>query len=234
MGSDWRIHSDRNSLLKAALEIIRQCEAGSGSSFSVVLAGGQTPLELYRMLAGESMQWNKWRVYFGDERCLPPEHPERNSFQAMRTLLDHVPIPAAHIHVPPAELGPAEAASRYNAQLSNAGTFDLVLLGLGEDGHTASLFPGHEIGAERGAADVLPVFGAPKPPPERISLSARRLSQARTVLFLVTGAGKREAVLRWRRGENIPAGRIHAQQRVIVLADEAACQAEIQNQGDNS
>jgi 6-phosphogluconolactonase len=234
MEHGWRVYTDREALLKAALEIIRQCEAGSGNAFSIVLAGGQTPLALYRMLAEEPMQWDKWRVYFGDERCLPPDHPERNSFQAAQVLLSHVPIPTGNIHVPFAELGATEAASRYRVQLKNVGVFDLVLLGLGEDGHTASLFPGHDIGAGQAAADVLPVFDAPKPPPERISLSAQRLSRARTVLFLVTGEGKREAVLRWRRGEQIPASRIHAQQRVIVLADEAACPHNPKKQGDQT
>lgn len=223
MQPDWRVFPDRGSLLAAALEIIRQCEADSGRGFSIVLAGGKTPLELYRMLAGEPMQWKKWRVYFGDERCLPAEHPERNSLQARRALLDRVPLAAAQIHVPPAELGPLEAAARYGAQLKGEGEFDLVLLGLGEDGHTASLFPGHDLGTAADAADVLAVFDAPKPPPERISLSARRLSRSRVVLFLVTGAGKREAVRRWRRGEPIPASLIGARQRVIVLADEEAC-----------
>ncbi len=234
MQPDWRIYPDRESLLKAALDIIRQCEAGSGSTFSIVLAGGQTPLELYRRLAGEPMHWDKWRVYFGDERCLPPDHPERNSYQARQALLAHVPIPAGRIHVPPAELGPAEAAARYSAQLKNAGAFDLVLLGLGEDGHTASLFPGNDIGAGQDAADVLPVSGAPKPPPQRISLSAQRLSHARTVLFLVTGEGKREAVADWRQGRRIPASQVHAQQAVIVLADEAACPHKPTNQGERT
>lgn len=223
MAPDWRVYRDRESLLEAALEIIRQCEAGSGDAFSIVLAGGQTPLELYRRLARLPMQWAKWRVYLGDERCLPPRHADRNSVQARLALLDHVPIPAEHVHVPPAELGPAVAASGYGEQLRTAGEFDLVLLGLGEDGHTASLFPGHELGEGEGAADVLAVFDAPKDPPQRISLSARRLSHARTVLFLVTGEGKREAVLRWLNGERIPASSIHARQEVIVLADEAAC-----------
>lgn len=223
MDSDWRIFPDRESLLKAAVEIVRQCEAGSSGTFSIVLAGGQTPLELYRMLAREPMQWEKWRVYLGDERCLPLQHPERNSLQAAQALLDHVPIAAEHVFIPPAELGPVEAASHYNAQLKNAGEFDLVLLGLGEDGHTASLFPGHDIGLGQDAADVLPVFNAPKPPAERVSLSAQRLSRSRRVLFLVTGADKREAVVRWRQGEEIPASRIYATQGVTILADEAAC-----------
>lgn len=227
---DWRVFPDRESLLETAVEIVRQCEADSSGTFSIVLAGGQTPLDLYRMLARESMRWDKWRVYFGDERCLPPQHPERNSLQAAQALLDHVPIAAEHVFMPPAELGPAEAASRYAEQLKNTGDFDLVLLGLGEDGHTASLFPGHDIGLGQGAADALPVFDAPKPPAERVSLSAQRLSHSRRVLFLVTGAGKREAVMNWRRGREIPASRISAAQGVTVLADEAACPSA--NQGE--
>ncbi len=234
MATDWRIYPDRESLLKAALEIIRQCEADSGSAFSIVLAGGQTPLQLYRRLAGEPMRWNKWRVYFGDERCLPPDHPERNSYQAMHALLAHVPVPAWHIHVPPAELGPLEAAVRYGEQLKNAGEFDLVLLGLGEDGHTASLFPGRDIGAAPDAADVLPVFDAPKPPPERISLSAQRLSRTRTALFLVAGEAKREAVANWRQGSPIPASRIQAREAVLAFADEAACPRKMTDRGDKA
>lgn len=223
MDPDWRVFPNHEALLDAALAVIRQSEAESGHTFSCVLAGGRTPLDLYRRLADEPMQWDKWRVYLGDERCLPPEHPERNSLQAARAFLGRVPIPPEHVCFPSAELGAAAAALRYNEQLRNAGVFDLVLLGLGEDGHTASLFPGRDIGAEQGAPDVLPVFDAPKPPPERISLSAQRLSRARTVLFLVAGAGKREATTRWRQGLEIPAGRIQAQQRLVVLADELAC-----------
>jgi 6-phosphogluconolactonase len=226
MKPDWQVYPDRDALLKTAIEIIRQCEAGSGDVFSIVLAGGQTPLELYRMLAREPMHWDKWRVYFGDERCLPPDHPERNSVQAVQALLAQVPVPEAHIFIPPAELGPIEGASRYNRQLRDVGDFDLVLLGLGEDGHTASLFPGHDMGLGQSAADVLPVFDAPKPPPERISLSAKRLSRARQVLFLVTGAGKREAVANWRQGKAMPASLIRATEGIIVLADEAASPRE--------
>jgi 6-phosphogluconolactonase len=220
---DWRVCHDRDTLLKTALEIVLQSEADSGDAFSIVLAGGQTPLELYKMLARETLNWNKWHVFLGDERCLPVDDPGRNSIQARRALLDHVPIPEKHIFMPPAELGPVQAASRYSEALAGRGNFDLVLLGLGEDGHTASLFPGCDIGLEAHAPDVLAVFDAPKPPPERISLSASRLSRSSQVMFLVTGEGKREAVARWKNGEAIPASMISALQRVTVLVDEDAC-----------
>jgi 6-phosphogluconolactonase len=234
MKPDWQVYPDRDALLRTAAQIIRQCEAESGSTFSIVLAGGQTPLELYTLLSREPMHWEKWHVYLGDERCLPPSHPGRNSFQIKRTLLTHVPIPAEQIFMPAAELGPVEAASRYSAVLAKTGEFDLVLLGLGEDGHTASLFPGRAMGQEQEAADVLPVFDAPKLPPERISLSARRLSRSRRVLFLVTGAGKREAVANWRQGKQIPASLISASQAVTVLSVEAACPREFIGQGDTT
>lgn len=221
--SIWRIFSDRQSLIEAAVEAIRQAGAASGESFSIVLAGGQTPLALYRRLASEPLNWETWRVYFGDERCLPTNHPDRNTVLARLALLDQVPIAPEHIFTPPAELGPIEAASRYGALLANAGEFDLVLLGLGEDGHTASLFPGHDIGLGPEAPDVLPVLDAPKLPHERISLSAYRLSRAKQVIFLVTGASKRDAVKRWRRGERIPAAQISASERLLVLADREAC-----------
>lgn len=219
----WRIFFDRQSLIEAAVEQVRLAEAAGGDNFTIALAGGQTPLALYQRLVSEPMNWKKWRVYFGDERCLPPDHPDRNSLQARLALLDKVPIAPEHIFTPPLELGPTGAASRYGAMLADAGEFDLVLLGLGEDGHTASLFPGHELGLSQDAPDVLPVFDAPKPPPERITLSAKRLSNAKRVLFLVTGESKRHAVKRWRRGEPIPAARISARQSLVVLADSAAC-----------
>ncbi len=219
----WRVFSDRQSLLEAALEIIRRAEASSEDVFSIVLAGGETPLALYQMLATEPMNWEKWRVYFGDERCLPPDHPDRNSLLARMALLDRVPIAPEHIFTPRAELGPAGAASRYGAMLAGVSEFDLVLLGLGEDGHTASLFPGHDMGLSQNVPDVLPVFDAPKPPPERITLSSSRLSRAKQVIFLVTGESKRDAVKRWRGGELIPAANISARHDLVVLADSAAC-----------
>jgi 6-phosphogluconolactonase len=104
--------------------------------------------------------------------------------------------------------------------------FDLVLLGLGEDGHTASLFPGHDWGVRSDAPDVIAVFDAPKPPPQRVSLSAARLSRAREVLFLVEGIAKRDAVARWRMGANIPARSIRPRAGVDVLVESRLLDAD--------
>jgi 6-phosphogluconolactonase len=191
------------------LSAAREAIAARGV-FHLVLAGGSTPRRVYQALRHAGADWAHWCIWFGDERCLPPDHPERNSRMAGEVWLDHVAIPAAQVHVMPAELGSFAAAQAYAGALSETGDFDLVLLGLGEDGHTASLFPGHDLGEAVDAPDALAVSDAPKPPPERVSLSARRLSRSQRTLFLITGAGKRDAVIAWQNGQAIPASRISA------------------------
>ena len=187
--------------------------------FTIVLAGGNTPRGVYRLLREQSADWSRWNVYFGDERCLPANSAERNSKMAADEWLDHVPIPKDQLHPIPAELGANAAALAYSETLRNVGEFDLVLLGLGDDGHTASLFPDHDYGTALGGATVLAVFNAPKPPPERVSLSAARLSFAREVLFLIAGDSKRDAVARWHAGENIPARAIRPGAGADVLIE---------------
>jgi len=201
-------HSAVARILKTAQEAI-----ADRGSFSIVLAGGTTPKNVYELLRHADTDWSKWHIYYNDDRCLPADHPERNSLMAAQTWLDHVDIPAEQIHDIPTELGPVAGAKSYAQTLAGLGEFDLVLLGLGEDGHTASLFPGH---AWDDSVDAFPVFDAPKPPPERVSISAARLSKAREVLFLVTGAGKQEAVDQWRNGVAIPATVIRPRNGVDV------------------
>jgi 6-phosphogluconolactonase len=140
---------------------------------------------------------------------------------AGETWLDAVRVPAPQVHAIPAELGAVQAARSYSGTLRTVGEFDLVLLGLGEDGHTASLFPGHDWGTQRGAPDALAVLDAPKPPPQRVSLSAARLGRARQVIFLVAGESKRWAVSEWRAGKDIPARAIVPAAGVDVLVDSA-------------
>jgi 6-phosphogluconolactonase len=177
-------------------------------SFDLVLAGGNTPLGIYAALSQAAADWPRWHVWFGDERCLPLDAPERNSRMAALAWLDHVPIPRGQIHPIPAELGAGAAAAAYANLLAGRRPFDLVLLGLGEDGHTASLFPGRDWGSASDAADVLAVFDAPKPPAERVSLSARRLADAVEVFFIAGGPDKRDALAAWRAGAALPAAAI--------------------------
>jgi len=221
----WQVAADEADWLAKALAVVAAAEAEALANrgvFHVVLAGGGTPRRVYEALAREPHEWARWQVWYGDERCLPAEHPERNSRMAQEVWLSRVAMPAANIHAIPAELGAVKAAEAYSRQLVGGGDFDLVLLGLGEDGHTASLFPGHDWGEGADAPDALAVFAAPKPPPERVSLSARRLSRARQVLFLVTGAGKQDAIIAWRRGGRLPAAAIRPQAGVDVLLDRDA------------
>ncbi|MFL6621618.1 MAG: 6-phosphogluconolactonase [Sulfurifustaceae bacterium] len=217
----WHIYPTRDELeAHAAVAIARagQQAIAARGRFTIVLTGGETPRGVYRRLAAEAADWGRWHIYFGDERCRPAGDAERNDQMARDAWLDRVSIPAAQIHSIPGDMGAAEAAGRYAAVLRGVDRFDLVLLGLGEDGHVASLFPGHPTDG----AEVLAVFDAPKPPPERVSLSASRLSRARQVLFLVSGQAKQPAVNAWRRGDPIPAGQIAPADGVDVLLDVAA------------
>ncbi|MBZ0096398.1 MAG: 6-phosphogluconolactonase [Sulfuricella sp.] len=218
----WYLFSSEQSLQTEAVSMIaraaEQAITGSGA-FRVVLAGGHTPRALYERLRALKTDWEAWHIYFGDERCLPAVDPERNSSMARDAWLDHVPVPQKQIYAIPAERGAKAAATAYSATLKQVGEFDLVLLGLGEDGHTASLFPGNDWGQEVDSPVALPVFDAPKVPAERVSLSAWRLSQAKQVLFLVIGESKHEAVMNWRAGANIPARAIKPLLGVDVLAE---------------
>lgn len=221
----WQEFPDADTLHAHAADLILAAARGAiaaRGAFHIVLAGGRTPLSVYARLAVSTADWANWRVYFGDERCLPRGDAGRNDTQAWRAWLERVPIPRAQVYAIPAELGPDTAAANYAAALKAVLEFDLVLLGLGEDGHTASLFPGHSLGAEPGCADVLSVRSAPKPPAERVSMSAARLSRARRVLFLVTGEEKRAAMTAWRTGQDIPARHIAPPGGVEVLLDAAA------------
>lgn len=218
----WRVYEHAAALIDATVADIRDAAAAAiarSGEFHVVLAGGSTPREVYRRLRDLATDWSAWRIYFGDERCLPPGDADRNSRMAATAWLSHVPVPPACVHEIPAERGAEVAAEAYRQLLLGTGTFDLVLLGLGEDGHTASLFPGHPLEAAPGSPDVIAVHDAPKPPPDRVSLTASRLSRARRVLFLVTGAGKRAAVAAWRSGAALPAAAVHPDGGAEVLVE---------------
>lgn len=177
--------------------------------FRIALAGGETPRRCYEKLCKLTVDWQHVHIYFGDERCLPGGDAQRNDSMVHDTLLAHVAIPPANIHVIPAELGAHEAAASYTAVLGDIVNLDLVLLGMGEDGHTASLFPDNPA-IENTAAAVVPVFNAPKAPAERVSLGMGTLNAARQKIFLVAGAGKSAALEQILSGISLPAARVTA------------------------
>jgi len=200
------------------LSAARRALGGRGV-FRLVLAGGGTPLQAYKILAASGERWTGWRLYYGDERCLPVDHPQRNSRLCADAWLNPADFPHSGHFPIAAELGAEGAASDYRQTLEGQLPFDMVLLGMGEDGHTASLFPGH---TEPDDSLVHAVHQAPKPPPDRVTLSSRALSDAREVLFLITGAGKHAALSRWRAGEDLPVSRIRARERLEVVMDAEA------------
>lgn len=218
----WHVVADPAALAReVAALILAQAEAAidARGEFRIALAGGSTPGAVYRLLGSAAARWSGWRIFFGDERCLPPLDPGRNSVMAARSWLDRVPVPPAAIHAIPAELGPEAAARVYADTVRKALPFDLVLLGMGEDGHTASLFPGQRHPA---AQLVHPVHDAPKPPPERVSLGLTALNAAARVIILVTGSSKRSAVAQWQHGEPLPVAAISVPAGVDVYLDAAA------------
>lgn len=212
----WHNFQSQDEINRAALNRILQAAElaiNKYGSFLLVLAGGSTPKAVYQLLAKVDADWSKWHVYHNDDRCLPADHDERNSKMARDAWLNHVAIPQEQIHDIPAELGNVAGAKAYAETLKGVRTFDLVILGLGEDGHTASLFPGHPVDNR---ANAVPVFNSPKPPSDRITMSQDRLSNTHEVMFLVTGAGKQDAVDQWRKGAEIPATLIQPQNGVDV------------------
>jgi 6-phosphogluconolactonase len=165
----------------------------------VALAGGSTPKAMYRLLASpafrERVDWQRVEIFFGDERCVPPDHADSNYRMAREALLDHVPLGADRVHRIAGERPPAEAAAQYQQTLARIGDpprLDLVLLGMGPDGHTASLFPGTPVLAETRAL-AAPVY-VDKLESWRVTLTAPVLSAAAHVLITTVGAEKADAM----------------------------------------
>ncbi len=218
----WHVFDNPDAVAAEAAKRILESASKSITErgvFRIVLAGGSTPEAAYRLLVGADTDWSCWEVYFGDERCLPVEDPDRNSVMAGNTFLNAVDIPAANIYPIPSEKGAEEAAKEYTVIVKAALPFDLVLLGIGEDGHTASLFPGQKHSIDE---LVHPVHNAPKPPPDRVSLSARALSDAVNVIILAAGTGKRDAIAAWQDGKPIPISEIGGPAPIDVLMDRVA------------
>lgn len=184
--------------------------------FKLVLAGGTTPGACYEILARRSLDWRRWKLFYGDERCLPLDDPDRNHNIVMATgLTDQI----KQHYIIPAELGSIKGAEQYQKSISSQLPFDTVLLGMGEDGHTASLFPGQEWQCDESSDKVIAVHGAPKLPPERISLSCLALQNCKQLLVLVTGESKRSSVQQWLEGSNLPVARVADLEQASVFIE---------------
>lgn len=212
--------ADAEVLAAAAAGWLADLATASTGRFAVCLSGGSTPRRLYELLAAEPLvsrfPWERTHWFWGDERCVPHGHPDSNSGVARRVLFDRAPVPAGQIHPIPTMLSdPSLAAARYAAELMSfygssaldpaRPLFDATLLGVGEDGHTASLFPAGPALDERCAWTAVDLHSRPEP---RITLTYPVLESSREVAFLVAGASKRAVVAAIRRGADLPAARL--------------------------
>lgn len=202
--------------------------------FTLALAGGSTPRRLYQLLAGayrDRLPWHRLHLFWGDERFVPPEHPESNFGMVRNALLQHVPLPPGQIHPFPTDTpSPEAAADAYEATLrdllgTSGQTFDLTLLGLGSDGHTASLFPENEPYPPDSARWAAAVTAPPSYAVQsRLTLTLPALNASRHIFFLVAGREKREALHAVLDGtdSSLPAAHVRAGDTLTWFVDEAA------------
>ncbi len=239
MNPNIRIFEDLNKLSAAAadlwIESARQALQERGR-FLIALSGGGTPMNLYRLMAHEpyrsQVDWSRAHIFWGDERCVPPDDPESSYGQAKQTFLDQVAIPDENVHRVASDLEPAAAAEDYArilGRFAESGLafprFDLVLLGMGEDGHTASLFPGSPVDVSTPTLAVTAHYQ--NRPANRVTLTPIVFNAARRIMFLAAGAAKAETLVHvLKEGYNpslYPAQRIRpVNGQVIWMIDQAA------------
>ncbi len=213
---DVRRLDDADACARATAALV--ADAVPGGARHVVLAGGTTPIAAYERLDAMDLPWNGVHLWYGDERCVPFADPESNHGAVAAVLR----APGATWHPMPGTLGPGAGATAYAQELQAAdAVFDLVLNGMGPDGHTASLFPDHAVLDAEGL--TAGVTDSPKPPPERITLTLGALNAGRRLVLVVTGAGKAAALARVLTGpgRGTPSSLLAAD-RLTILADADA------------
>jgi 6-phosphogluconolactonase len=233
-------HSSPDELAQAvARRLVDRLAAAQseGRTPSVALTGGTVGSRIHEALVAVSagrVDWSDVDVWWGDERYVPADDPDRNARQARESLLDHVDVAAGRLHEMPASDSGHDsleaAAAAYGEELRNdgGGRFDVVMLGVGPDGHVASLFPGYpQLDVDDRVA--VAVTDSPKPPPERISLTFGALNRAAEVWFVVSGEGKADAVARALASgpdaadvHEIPAVGVHGQEQTVWFLDEGS------------
>jgi 6-phosphogluconolactonase len=228
------IFDDDASLVAHLADWLVDRIAASRGRFAVALSGGSTPKPLYELLAAAPragrIDWGRVHMFWGDERFVPPDDPQSNYGMTRHALIDHVPIPAENVHPIPADGTPESAALRYAQVLQDfygatrldpaRPLFDVNLLGIGDDGHTASLFPGAPQVEETQAWTTAVVGVKPEP---RISLTLPVLGSAGAVVFLAAGDKKRAAVARARAHDpGVPAGRVSCEGELLWFLDQNA------------
>lgn len=236
---DIRVFEDLPALSRAAASLfIDSCsQAIQQRRWALAaLSGGSTPTELYHLLAqppnAGQIDWARVHIFWGDERCVPPDDPESNYRQASEALLSRVPIPQQNVHRVQGEAAPPDAALSYALELKRFASpplswprFDLVLLGMGDDGHTASLFPGSPVAVTAPTAAVKADYQGR--PADRVTLTPVLFNEARRIVFLVSGQSKSQTLANVLNGDYdpdlLPAQRIRpVDGELIWLVDRAA------------
>lgn len=215
----------------AARFITKLADVQSGGGVAqVVLTGGRVAAAVYRAVAESpartAIDWRRVELWWGDERFLPEGDPDRNETQARDAFLAQLDVDPARVHPMPADTGqsPEAAAAVYAAELDDIKKFDVLLLGMGPDGHVASLFPGHPAKDTTDTSAIV-VHNSPKPPPTRISLTFPALARADEVWFVVSGADKADAVAQvLSGGSDLPAATPKGRSRTLWLLDQAAAE----------
>ncbi len=221
LNENWLIFKDNISLSKELareiLDIAKKSIKLNGC-FTIVLAGGRGVMNLYKILSQSTSDWNKWHVYIGDERCVPLQDKDRNDHIINSIWLNNSQIPEKNINFIKAELGHDNGAYDYEEVLENIASFDVVLLSIGEDGHTASLFPGHYYDNNK---SVVVEHNSPKRPKDRISMSYSRFNRANNVFKVVSGASKQNAVGLWLQGKTLPINQIKGLSEKVYICKDA-------------
>lgn len=230
--TDLKVFPDKDALARGAADFVEARIAANAGRIALCLTGGTTPECMYKLLAKRALPWQRIHIFWGDERFVPTGDPLSNARMARHALIDQVPIPSAHVHmIPTATSSPKESAALYEAELKRfygADTldparplFDLVLNGMGDDGHTASLFPGAPSLDERGKWVVAAEPGM-EPRVPRVTLTFPVLESCRAALFMVSGFGKKAALKKVLAGEDLPAARLKPQGPLTWFVDKAA------------
>lgn len=189
------IIADGDALRSSLADYVADLSAASTKPrFVVALSGGSMP-KLLSGLLDKGIDWARWDIFFADERCVPADHEDSNLRACTEQLFSRIEAQKPVVHALDVSLAPAKAAEAYAAELARCGGFfDLALLGMGPDGHTASLFPGHREMARSDDAVAAEILDSPKPPPERVTFTLRTLRNARNVAFVATGASKQKVM----------------------------------------
>jgi 6-phosphogluconolactonase len=228
------VFPDAEALARGAADWLKERVAPIDGRITIALSGGSTPRRLFQLMGSEfkdAFPWSRMHFFWGDERFVPRDSPDSNFRMAYETLLSKVPVPAGNIHpVPTQGIEPDDAARAYERDLqgyygapmlqASKVLFDVQFLGLGDDGHTASLIPGEPVLNERKRWVAAVAHGRPE---TRITLTYPAIESSRHIAFLVSGAAKRDMLQKVRtQTADVPAARLHPQGDLTFLADAAA------------